>query len=146
MVYEELEDRLLPVVEPVVQGMGFRIVSLKSWTKRETLHVHLTLHGTEGVSLQDCATIYRTLVPRIEVFAGTTDLHVEVSSPGINRILKNGREFEIFEGKPVMFLHKENEDWVKGTIDASDAGGTTIVMQEGKRKFTYEEIIKAKLF
>lgn len=140
-----MEDRLLTIVEPVVSGMGLKIVNLKSWTKRERLHLSLTLHKQDGVTLKDCAEVYKTLLPRISVHTDATDPHLEISSPGVGRVLKNAREFGVFSGDPVLILVRGNEDWIEGTIESVSAEAVTLKVNGESRVYDYADIVKAKL-
>lgn len=139
------EDPYSEEVIPLLEGLGFQLVELTSATRKGTLHVHLTIHRAEGVSLDDCAEVYTTLMPRLEVLSGNRDIHLEVSSPGVNRSIKSGREFGLFEGKGVKLFTLDADDWVGGVIATSDEEAVTLRTKAGERRFVYGTIKKAKL-
>ena len=139
------EDPYSDEVMPLLEGLGFQLVELSSANRKGTLHVHLTISRPEGVSLDDCAEVYTALMPRLEVLSDNRDIHLEVSSPGLSREIKSGREFGLFAGKGVKVLTMDGSDWVGGVIASSDEESVTLRTKAGERKFLYGNIRKAKL-
>lgn len=138
-------DELYQSTAPTVEGLGFSVVGLKSRRVGKTFQVQLVVHAPDGVSVEDCATIYRTVLPRMEIELGTPDIHLEVSSPGLSRTIKSTHEFAIFEGNPAEILVQGSEEWMKGTI--KEAGGSTVSLNSGGRiiEISYSDIRKARL-
>jgi ribosome maturation factor RimP len=79
------------------------------------------------------------------VLSDNRDIHLEVSSPGLSRTIKSGREFGLFEGKGVKVLTADTDEWVGGVIATSDEASVTIRTKAGDRTFVYGTIKKAKL-
>lgn len=139
------EDPYSDEVMPLLEGLGFDLVELSSAHRKGTLHVHLTIYRPEGVSLDDCAEVYTALMPRLEVLSDNRDIHLEVSSPGLSRGIKSGREFGLFVGKGVKVLTMDADDWVGGVIASSDEESVTLRTKGGERRFVFGNIRKAKL-
>jgi ribosome maturation factor RimP len=139
------DDPYSDEVIPLLEGLGFQLVELSSARRKGTLNVHVTIYRPEGVSLDDCAEVYTALMPRLEVVSDTRDVHLEVSSPGVSRGIKSGREFSLFEGKGVKVLTVDSDDWVGGVIATSDEESVTLRTKAGERTFVYGTIKKAKL-
>ena len=139
------EDPYSEEVIPLLEGLGFQLVELSSANRKGTLHVHLTMYSPDGVGLDDCAEVYRALMPRLEVLSDNRDIHLEVSSPGLSRSIKSGHEFGLFEGKGVKVLTADTDEWVGGVIATSDEESVTIRTKAGDRTFVYGTIKKAKL-
>jgi ribosome maturation factor RimP len=140
-----MEEAICSIVEPVIIALGFTPVEIKTRQVKGTLHIHLVLYRGEGISIDDCAEVYRTILPRIEAVTGERDLHLEVSSPGIDRVLKNNSEFAIFIGSTVKVLTKSNDDWYYGRILSADENTVLLSTEEGEEKIAFENIKKAKL-
>ncbi len=139
------QDRLYPVVAPLVEKLGYSIVELVSQRRRTGLAVHLVIHHPNGIGVGDCEEVYRTVLPRIEVSDNTRDVHLEVSSPGLTRNLKSADEFMMFVGRRVKVLMDNSEQWVTGTILTTDETGLTIRAGEGEQRFDYSSVRKARL-
>lgn len=145
MVGSAAQDRLRPVIGPVIEKMGYAIVELISQPRRSGLQVHLVIHRPTGVGVADCEEVYRTVLPRIEVSEDRRDIHLEVSSPGLSRNMKSGEEFALFVGRRVRVLMDDTAEWVAGTIRSADAAGFAMQGDEGERHIAFSEIRKARL-
>lgn len=139
------DDRLLPVVQPLIAKMGYSIVELKSHTIRDAFRVNLIIYRVEGITLEDCSAVYRTLLPRLEVAENRRDIHLEVSSPGLFRTIKSAEEFRIFRGREVRILGNASPEWSGGIV--LDASNESVVLDRDGTTFEYHyrDIIKAKL-
>jgi len=139
------EERLLEDLRPVVEGLGFHIVDLRGKQVKTTFHVSVIIHSPDGVGLDGCETVHRTVLPRLEMMEDNRDIHVEVSSPGIDRAFRTASEFAIFVGKGVRVLLKEENDWIGGII--SSAGDKEVCLEtDGDTAcFGYAQIRKARL-
>ena len=112
----DIATDLADSVKPIVESLGFRIVELHTAVVRGTTHVDLVVYRPEGVGIDDCAGIHRTILPRIEVLLGDRDVTVQVSSPGIDRTLKSDAEFSVFAGRGVRVLLTGATEWLAGVI------------------------------
>lgn len=139
------EDRLYPVVAPLVEKMGYSIVELVSQRRRSGLHVHLVIYRIDGVGVRDCEEIYHAVLPRIEANDDRRDIHLEVSSPGLTRRVKSGDEFSLFVGRRVNILMENSDQWVSGTILGTDDGGLTLGTRDGEIHSDFASIRRARL-
>jgi ribosome maturation factor RimP len=73
------------------------------------------------------------------------DLFVEVSSPGIDRVIKNGYELTHYIGRGIRCYRTDISDWTGGILETVDPGGIVIRGIEGMTKISYAVIAKAKL-
>ena len=116
MEYRLRQEKLYELVAPVVEGLGFRIADLRSHIVQSQLHINLVLYSPEGVTIDDCADVYRTALARLEMAEDNRDIHLEVSSPGLGRVLKSAEELEVFSGRGVQILPMDGEEWISGIL------------------------------
>jgi ribosome maturation factor RimP len=141
----ELDDQLRCEVEPIVTGMGFVLVELRHSRSKNQNHVILVVYRPEGVGVNECAAISKNLYPRLELIDGLENLQLQVSSPGLDRVLKSDEEYAIFLGRDIkIMLHGEN-DWNRGTIDGVEEGKVCLRSGGEIRSIRMNEIRKAKL-
>ena len=70
---------------------------------------------------------------------------MELTSPGIDRNIKNAAEFELFVGRDVRVWSRKINDWLVGKIINSDKQSVTLEAEDGSSfSVPYEEIAKAK--
>jgi len=131
--------------EPLVSGLGYRLVEFAAYKRAGTWHVKAVITSPSGVGIDDCSRVHRALLPRLEAVLATQDMHVEVASPGLDRVLKDASEFACFEGKEARVWDTEVSDWVRGTVVRSDESSVTLSVSGEERSFPYGRIAKAKL-
>src|SRR5919202_4393163 len=89
---------LAAVVEPVVTGMGYELVELQAANGGRMLRLFIDKPG--GIDVEDCAAVSRQLSRVFEV-EGVDYERLEVSSPGLDRPLKQLADFVRFAGHKV---------------------------------------------
>ncbi|MDR2864435.1 MAG: ribosome assembly cofactor RimP [Spirochaetaceae bacterium] len=73
------------------------------------------------------------------------ELYIEVSSPGINRLIREGAEFRYFIDCPVKCWMTALSDWKRGIVESVTETHIMIKGSNGMEKLEYESIAKAKL-
>jgi ribosome maturation factor RimP len=141
----ELDVLVYTEIGPIINGMGFEVVELKCIRTKTGVRVFIVIYRHEGVDLESCSEVLKTIRPRIQIIADNPDVHIEVSSPGTARVLKDRREYRIFQGRGLKVLLTEMDDWTGGVLfDVMDSG---IVLTKGgtSKTITFDDIRKAKL-
>jgi ribosome maturation factor RimP len=85
------------------------------------------------------------LFPRLELALAGQDLYLEVSSPGIDRRVRDASEFAFFTGRGVSCYRTDTSGWTGGIIRAADDKTLTLESREGLTVLPYEIIGKARL-
>lgn len=138
------QNELFQVIKPVCDGFDVSIVHLSSARVKNTLQVRLVLHKKNGITIDVCSEISKAVLPRIEIWADERDVNLEVSSPGLGRILKDAYEFSIFTDENVRLL--VNQEWIDGKIICADNTSVEIEAGDEKKTFKFEAVQKAKLY
>ena len=139
------DNSLINEIEPVIEGLGFSLVEFSSHRNRSNLTVKAIIYTQNGVGLEECSKVYKTILPRIELLEDTRNINLEVSSPGISRNVKSIEEFGIFIGKNVKILKKDGSDWIHGRISTVDNNSVIINVDKNAVSVSFEDINKAKL-
>jgi ribosome maturation factor RimP len=139
------EGRLLENLMPVVDGLGLSLVELAVVRSKGGVSVRVSVFKKDGVGIGDCARAHRAIMPRLELFFGTDDIHVEVSSPGISRLLKEGADFIPFVGCQVKCWVTALSDWKWGILESVTETYVIINGKDGMEKLEFKDIAKAKL-
>ena len=140
------EDPLIDQVEPVVKGLGLSLVELSAARRRGHSSVRLTVYKKDGaVGVDDCARVHRAVLPRLELALSGDDLHVEVSSPGIDRVIRDGAEFVHYIGRGIRCYRSDISDWSGGILESAGDEGIVLRGKEGTMNLNYGIIAKAKL-
>ena len=145
MYAERLEELIRAEIEPVLSAMGFTVVELSAGQRKGVTHVVVVLHRPEGVGVDQCAEATRAIQPRLALVEGLGELTLEVSSPGIERILKSPAEYAIFKGRGLRVLPAEGGEWIGGLIEGSEGGTLRLRTPQGVREFPHGSIRRARL-
>ena len=84
-------------------------------------------------------------MPRLELAYPGQDIHLEVSSTGIDRLIKDGREFANYIGREVRCYRTDISDWTAGILLAVDEEKIILKREGGETALPYEIIAKARL-
>jgi ribosome maturation factor RimP len=130
----------------IVEGMGFAMLEFSAEQIKRRTHVHCVLYHPDGVGVDALGEVHRALQPRLEEMLGDRALHIEFSSPGINRQLKSFHEFAAFIGREVHLLPTTSDDWLEGVVEAATPQHVTIALPANETAhYTADEIRKARL-
>jgi ribosome maturation factor RimP len=83
------------LVEKTLEGLGYELVDLERSAKGRLMRVFIDKAG--GVNLDDCAAVSQHLSHVLTVENVDYD-RLEISSPGLDRPLRNERDFVRFAG------------------------------------------------
>jgi ribosome maturation factor RimP len=145
-------------VEPVLNGLGLALVELVLSRHRGSVQVRLVVtradpdaksaRGAESgnIGTGELAAAHRAVLPRLETAFSGGNLHVEFSSPGTDRLIKEGAEFRFFLNKAVQCYRTDTSRWCAGILRSSDEEKIVLETQEdGVTELEYTIIAKAKL-
>ena len=102
IVEQGVAARLATIAEPVLAGLGFRLVRVRmSGVSGCTIQI-MAERADGTMTIDDCETISRTLSPILDVADPVDDAYrLEISSPGIDRPLVRRSDFERFAGHQI---------------------------------------------
>ena len=132
---------------PLVEGLGYKLVELHITPQKGITRINAVIASVDpavNIGVNDCSKVHHALLPRLEAILGTEDTYMELTSPGMERNIKNAAEFAVFTGREVRVWDKTISDWVGGTIVSSDEKSVTLEKDGENRVFSYENIAKAK--
>jgi len=90
------------LIKPIIYEMGFELIDVEFLTERGRWILRIYLDKFGGITLDDCANVSREIGDLIDIKDIIQREYVlEVSSPGLNRPLKNEKAFLWAIGKKV---------------------------------------------
>lgn len=108
LVESGLGARIAALAEPVLSGLGFRLVRIKV-SGGETATVQVMAERSDGTfSIEDCEAVSRDLSPVLDAHDPISGAYrLEVSSPGIDRPLVRPSDFLAWAGHEARLELKE---------------------------------------
>ena len=138
--------------EKIVSELGFHLVELKISPQNGVTQILATITGddpTVNIGVNDCSRVHKVLLPALEEILGTDNTYMELTSPGMERNIKNAAEFPLFLGRELRVYNKNVTDWVGGVLTAADDKSITLeeTKEDGsveQKTLSFENIAKAK--
>ena len=93
--------------------------------------------------------MHKVLLPALEEMLGTDNTYMELTSPGMERNIRNAAEFPLFVGREIRVYDKTVTDWVGGVLKAADTKSLTLeeTKEDGtleSKVISFDNIAKAK--
>jgi ribosome maturation factor RimP len=132
-------------VEAILAALGFSLIELAVSRHRGSVQVRAVIYNGASIGVDDCTKVHRAITPRLDLAFEGQDIYLEVSSPGVDRLIKDGAEFAHYTGRTVRCYRTDISDWTAGILEAADEKGIELNTDEGAIRLEYDIIAKAKL-
>lgn len=139
------EDETKEIILALLGNMELFLVAMSIGQHRGDVRINLVLHKKGGISLDDLTMAQKVLRPRLELEFGRNNLSLEISSPGVGRIIKSTHEYSVFKGEELAVL--VDDEWLEGTIESTDEQSISLKTHANDKARTvfFNEIKKGKL-
>jgi ribosome maturation factor RimP len=125
-----LDQRVAAIIEPVIVGMGFRLVRARLMNQNGSTLQVMAERNDGTMTVQDCEALSQAISPVLDVDDPIDKAyHLEVSSPGIDRPMVRKSDFSRWQGNLVKCetsILIDNRKRFRGKIVEVDADGFTI--------------------
>ncbi|MCF6287811.1 MAG: ribosome maturation factor RimP [Proteobacteria bacterium] len=143
------QDKLTELLAPVVADLGFRFWGLEYQVRKADALLRIYIDSKQGIHVDDCATVSHEISGILDVEEPITMAYIlEVSSPGMDRILFNPSQFSEYVGNKVkiklnQMVNKRRK--IKGTIAAVDGDKITITADDETIIIDFDDIMRARI-
>ncbi|WP_417328331.1 ribosome maturation factor RimP [Halarcobacter sp.] len=133
-------------IEIAVQGCGAEVYDIVSLKENDMNIFRVYVTSKEGINLDKCAEISRMISPILDLDEPMNGKYnLEVSSPGIERKLKNPRHYKASIGDKVK-LKDFDKNTIKGELLLADDNEIKIKTEHGEEIISYDEISSASTY
>lgn len=137
--------RAIGLIEQTVEGMGYELVDVETSPRGRLLRVFIDKRAAPnvadtGVTIDDCTAVSNQLTRLFAVEEVDYD-RLEVSSPGLDRVLKKAKDFERFAGEQVQIklrLAVNNQRNYSGVIVGMRGDRVVLRVGEGEAATEHE--------
>lgn len=142
------KQRLIDLLEPSIQGLGYELVDVEIHSNRNGC-LRLYIDSDSGIGLDDCEIVSRQVSALLDVedpISGQYEL--EVSSPGFERSLRTLEHFRRFVGAVVKIklrLARKGRQNFKGLLVGVEDQDVLIEIDHETVRLTYLDIASAQL-
>jgi len=132
-------DKVAIKIREILDRADFRFYDIKFNPVTRTLRVFID--HKDGVTIKDCKMVSNLILAELKML--NLNISLEVSSPGIERILTRPEHYQWARGK--MAELTLNDRKIRGYIRGEDNEGVKIFTKDGEIFIHYNEIINAKV-
>ena len=115
---DETRQILLTEFERVMDPLGIQIVKLSVYKGKSGLNIRVVIYREGGVTLDDCeraTRIFNDILTILEPI-DENNYTLQVSSPGIDRVFKDEKEYNIFTTAHVKIVVDESFRYGEGGV------------------------------
>lgn len=146
---ETYEERTESLLSPIVSKAGVEVYDVEYVKEGKDYYLRVYIDKPGGVNIQDCEDVSRALSDALDAEDFIPDAYIlEVSSPGLGRVLKKDRHLEQSLGAEVEIKTYKPIDGTKefsGVLKAYDAGTITIEENGSPHVFERQDIATVRL-
>jgi ribosome maturation factor RimP len=147
-----IRDKLTALTEPLLARLGYELVDLEYVPARTRALLRVFIDKPEepqGVGLDDCERVSHELAALLDVEDPVPmPYSLEVSSPGLDRILRTRAHFERFVGVRVwveLTVAREGRRRYTGNLQSVDADGIELLVDGVIVRVPFGQIGRARL-
>lgn len=131
---DDTRQILLKEFERAVEPLGIQIVELSVYVGKSGLNIQVIIYREGGVTLDDCERVTRNYNDILNILKPIDENNytLQVSSPGIDRVFKDEKEYNIFASRHVKiivdeaFQHSEG-GMIRGVLKGLDGDRVVLV-------------------
>lgn len=138
------------LIDPVVKSTGVQLDDIEVMKMKGKILLRVYIDREGGVTIGDCEVASREIEAVLDVEDPIPYSYVlEVSSPGLDRPLKQPKDFKRFSGQKVRLVTKEpveKQNFFVGEIEiATDYNVVLLLPKDRKITIPYDNISRARL-
>ena len=139
---------LISLIEKTVAGLGFELVDIEQSPRGRVLRVFIDKPDKAGgIDVDDCALVSNQ-ISRVLVVENVDYDRLEISSPGLDRVLKKPSDFERFAGAEInlrLRLPISGRRNFNGVLHGVRDGKVFLTIDTGDVELEFGNIDKARL-
>lgn len=144
-----IAERVETLIAPCVAALGYRIWDVEYVKEGAEWYLRITIDSDEGIGIDDCEKVSKAIAPVIDEADPIEDFYyLEVSSPGIERVLRKPAHFAASIGSEVeLRLYAPDERKRKaytGTLLSYDGKAAVVCCGGEEIAIPCEKISKAQ--
>ena len=144
-----LREKLIALTEPLLGQLGYELVDLEYAPGRAHALLRIFIDRPAGVGLDDCERVSREVSALMDVEDPVpTGYTLEVSSPGLDRVLRTPAHFQRFVGERIWLelqVARDGRRRYTGRLEAVGPEGIELTVDGAKVAVRFSEIARARL-
>ncbi len=124
MSNRNIESQVEVLLEPIIQNLGYILYDIQYIKEGKDFYLRVTIDKPEGISIEDCETVNGAIDEPLDKMDYIKESYfLEVSSPGLERVLRKEWHFEKQMGNKIqvkLFKSIEKKKELEGILKSFD--------------------------
>lgn len=144
-----IEERVESIVKPIIENIGYELYDVQYEKEGKNYYLRIFIDNEKGIDLNDCEKVNDAITDILDEENCIKEQYfLEISSPGIERVLRKDKHLEQNIGKQVKVkLFKKDENGNKeydGNLKEFDEQNVIINQEENEIKIERKNISQIK--
>lgn len=145
----ERSTRLEDLLAPTVEAMGFSLWGIEYTQRNRRGNLWVFIDSKNGITVDDCAQVSDQIEAVLDVenvLPG--ELRIQVSSPGMDRVLFKPEQFEAYVGEVIdvrLLWPKMGRSHIRGRLRSSDTERFSVDLDEGQLELGFDQVRRARV-
>ena len=136
-----IEEKVENLVKPIIENIGYELYDIEYAKEGKDYYLRIFIDKPEGITIDDCEKVNDAIKDKLDEEDYIKQQYfLEVSSPGIERILRKDKHLSQNIGKEISInLFKKDSEGnkrYKGTLKSSSS--EEIVIEQENKEFKIE--------
>ena len=142
-----LKDDILKIINKAAENSGYSIYESSVYLSGVNTKITVKIDGEKPVSHNDCELYSRELSLLLDESEILPDYFLEISSPGLDRKLRNIDELIRFKNAPVKIIYKSGDQQrvAKGILSEINENEIEITEEKNIVIISHKDIVNANL-
>ncbi|WP_022952816.1 ribosome maturation factor RimP [Leucothrix mucor] len=144
-----MQEQLDQLIRSVVTGLGFQVWGYEYRPQSESALLRIFIENEGGVSIDNCTQVSRQIGAALDVDDLIPVAYIlEVSSPGIDRVLFSPEQYNAYIGETVKIRTRtpvESRRNFRGTLESVSDTHVTISVDNEQFEIPFDVVDRARL-
>ena len=148
MADKNIESKVSSLIEPIIENIGYSLYDLLYVKEGKDFYLRVVIDKPEGIDINDCEKVNNAINDILDEENYIKEQYfLEVSSPGVERVLRKDKHFEEQIGNEIylkLFKSVNGLKEIQGILEAYDGGVLTLNLDGDLIKIENKDIAVAK--
>ena len=142
-----IEERVEGLIKKEIENLGYELYDVEYSKEGKDYYLRVFIDNPSGIDLNDCEKVSNLINPILDEADYINEMYfLEVSSPGVERILRKDKHLENAKDKEIeikLFKPLENKKEISGIL--KDFNNNTICLQLDDKEIQIERKIISQM-
>ena len=148
MANNNIENKIQDLLEKIIENLGYNLYDVEYVKEGKDYILRITIDNETGINIQDCEKVNNGINDILDEADIIKDqYYLEVSSPGLERVLKKENHFLSQIGKKVnvnLFKPIDKKKEFQGILKEYNSSSIVIETEENNIEFNLKDVALVK--